>query len=239
MTTTADAFFGGRIGIRQDSDGYRFSIDAVILAAHTNPRPTDRIVDLGTGCGVIALMLAYRHPETRIWAVEVQPELAEMARRNVVENGMASRITVLEQDLTGLAAGMVGGPVDLVVSNPPYRKSRSGRLNPERQKAVARHEIRATLADVLQSARRILKRRGRFVAVYPAERLVDMIAQMRVSGIEPKRVRMVHSDRCGEARLFLVEGVSGGKPGVKVAAPLFIYSRRGVYCREVQRMFAP
>jgi len=238
-TVTEDAFLNGRITIKQHRRGYRFSIDAVILAAHACLRGGEAVVDLGTGCGVIPLILAYRSPGSRICGIEVQKELAEIARRNVNDNAMPDRIVILQQDIKLLTAGMVAGPVDLVVCNPPYRRPYSGRLNPDRQKAVARHEISATLADVVDSARRILKTSGRFVMIYPAERLADVIAQMRISRIEPKKLRSIHSDRYSGAKLVLVEGFKAVNPGMEILPPLFIYTRRGVYSKEVQKMFLP
>jgi len=238
-TVTADAFFNGRITIKQHRAGYRFSIDAVILAAHACPRAGETVVDLGTGCGVIPLILAYRNPDIRICGIEVQKELAEIAQRNVNDNNMSDRIVIRQQDIKLLTPGMVAGPVDLVVSNPPYRRPYSGRLNPDQQKAVARHEISVTLADVVESARCILKTSGRFITIYPAERLTDVISQMRTSRIEPKKLRTIHSGRSIGARLILVEGVKAVNPGMKILPPLFIYTRQGGYSREVQKMFLP
>jgi len=238
-TVTQDAFFNGHVTIKQHRPGYRFSIDAVILAAHSRPHAGETVADLGTGCGVIALILAYRNPDIRICGIEVQKKLVEIARRNVSDNNMADRVSILRQDMKLLTVAMVAGPVDLVVSNPPYRRPHSGRLNPDRQKAVARHEIRVALADVVESAGRILKTSGRFVTIYPAERLTDMISQMRTSRIEPKKLRTIYSGRSGSAELVLVEGVKAANSGMKILAPLFIYTRRGGYSREVQKMFLP
>ncbi|MDF1592315.1 MAG: tRNA1(Val) (adenine(37)-N6)-methyltransferase [Desulfobacterales bacterium] len=234
---TADAFLDGRITIKQHRSGYRFSIDAVILAAHARPRAGEAVVDLGTGCGVIPLILAHRNPDIRICGIEVQKELAEIAQWNVNDNNMADRIVIRQQDIKRLTPGMVAGPVDLVVSNPPYRLTHSGRLNPDRQKAVARHEISVTLADVVESANRILRTSGRFITIYPAERLTDVISQMRTSRIEPKKLRTIHSGRSIGAKLILVEGVKAVNPGMKILPPLFIYTRQGGYSREVQKMF--
>jgi len=240
MTTiTSDAFFNGGITIKQHRSGYRFSIDAVILAAHARPRAGEAIVDLGCGCGVIPLILAYRNPDIRICGIEVQKELAEIARQNVGDNHLTDRIVIHNLDMKRLTLGMVAGPVDWVVTNPPYRCPQSGRLNPDRQKAVARHEISVALADVVESARRILKTSGRFVTIYPAERLTDVLSQMRASRIEPKRLRSVHSNRTSGAGLILVEGVQAANPGLKILPPLFIYTRKGVYSGEVQKMFMP
>ena len=238
-TVTADALFNGRMTIKQHRSGYRFSIDAVILAAHACPRGGEAVVDLGTGCGVIPLILAYRNPDIRICGIEVQKELAEIAQGNVNDNNMADRIAIHRQDIKLLTHGMVAGPVDLVVSNPPYRRPHSGRLNPDRQKAVARHEISVTLADVVESASRILKTSGRFITIYPAERLTDVISQMRTSRIEPKKMHTIHSGRSIGAKLILVEGVKAVNPGMKILPPLFIYTRQGGYSREVQKMFLP
>lgn len=238
-TVTTDSFFNGRITIKQHRRGYRFSIDAVILAAHARPRSGETVVDLGTGSGVIPLILACRSPDIRIYGVELQKELAEIARQNVDDNNLADRIGILHMDMKLLTADRVAGPVDLVVCNPPYRRSHSGRMNPDRQKAVARHEIHVDLKEVVASAHRILRTSGRFVAIYPAERLADMISQMRTFHIEPKALRSVHSNRASSAKLVLVEGVKAVHPGMKILPPLCIYSRGGGYAREMQKMFLP
>jgi len=236
---TSDTFFNGRIKIKQNRCGYRFSIDAVILAAHVLLQTDDTIVDLGTGCGVIPLILAFQNPEVRICGIEVQEGLAALAVQNVQDNAMGPRIRILCRDMKTLTLGMVSGPVSLVISNPPYRKLNSGRLNPNQQRAVARHEVEVVLLDVIETARRILSTSGRFVTIYPAGRITDLLSQMRSSGIEPNNLRMVHSNRFAAAKLILVEGVKAGRPGVKIDPPLFIYRENGAYTKEVQKMFRP
>ena len=250
--TTEDTFFEGRIRIRQHRDGYRFSIDAVILAHHAaearpfaaggprslDPRPR-HILDLGTGCGIIPLILAFRRPVDRITGVEVQKDLADLARANAADNGVADRVSILHRDLKTLKPGDLDGPVDLVVSNPPYRKAGSGRMNLQDQRAVARHEIRAAIPDVLGAAARMLEISGRFAVIFPAERLVGLLAGMRAARIEPKRLRMVHSRRDTGAKLALVEGMKGGRPGLAVAPALVIYRGDGGYTGEAAGMFLP
>lgn len=233
---TTDTFFNGRIRVKQDRSGYRFSIDAVLLAGHVNPHPGDNILDLGTGCGIIPLILAYRNPDIKVYGVEVQEELAKIAAVNVKENQMEDQITILCKDMKELKHDMISGPVNLVVSNPPYRKAKSGRINPHQQRAIARHEIKASLSDVVESARRMLSLGGRFVSVYPAERMTDILTQMRLSSIEPKFLRMIHSGWDTEAKLILVEGVKGGGVGIKIAPPLIIYRQDGSYTEEVQKI---
>lgn len=235
---TFDTFFEGRIRIRQHRNGYRFSIDAVLLAAHAGLRAKETALDLGTGCGVIPLILACRIPDAVIYGIEIQEELTEMALTNVRDNGLEDRIHILSGDMKNLRHRMVSGHVDLVVSNPPYRKIRSGRMNPHVQRAVARHEIRASLADVTETARRMLNVSGRFVTIYPADRLAELFAQMQLSGIEPKYLRVIYSGWQTEAKLVIAEGVKGGRPGMKIRPPLIIYKEDGSYSEEVSRMFS-
>jgi tRNA1(Val) A37 N6-methylase TrmN6 len=236
---TTDSFFNGCIQVKQNRFGYRFSMDAVLLAWHAKPGLNDTILDLGTGCGIIPMILAYRNPEVRIYGIEVQTELADIANLNITENGMGNRITILCRDMKTLKHEHVSGPVDLVVSNPPFRKTKSGRINPNQQRAVARHEIKTTLYDVAETARRMLKTSGRFVMIYPAGRITDVLTQMRASNIEPKWIRMVHSDKNTEAKTILVEGKKGGRSGLKINAPLFIYRKNGTYSHEVEKIFNP
>jgi tRNA1Val (adenine37-N6)-methyltransferase len=236
---TTDAFFNGGIRIKQHRAGYRFSIDAVLLACFVKPRSDERIVDLGTGCGIIPLLLAFNHPTIKVCGIEVQKELADLAVVNVRENRMEHQINILCNDMKQVHQPMISGPADIVVSNPPYRKSYSGRINPNRQRAEARHEIRITLSDVVQIAGRLLRSSGKFVMIYSAERLTDVITQMRSGGIEPKILRIVHSHAHSEANLVLFGGIKGGRPGIKIAAPLVIYQENGNYTEEVQRMFLP
>lgn len=236
---TTDSFFNGRIRVKQEQSGYRFSIDAVILAWHCKPQPDDIVVDLGTGCGIIPLILAYRHPAIKIHGIEVQRELADIATLNVAENFLEDRIQVHLRDMKSLSHNMIAGPADLVVSNPPYRKAESGRINPDQQRAVARHEIEVTLYDVIETAHRLLRVSGRCVMIYTAERLTDILTRMRSAGIEPKSIRMIHSTQHTAAKLILIEGKKGGRSGLKIGPPLVIYRKDGSYSEEVQEMFMP
>jgi tRNA1Val (adenine37-N6)-methyltransferase len=235
---TTDSFFDGRIRIKQPRSGYRFSIDAVILAHQANPKPGDRLVDLGTGCGIIPMILAYRHPGLHAYGVEVQDELTAIAEDNIFDNQMHDRISILHEDMSALKIEMISGPVDLVISNPPYRKAHSGRINPDRQRAVARHEIRATLKDLIQTAHRLLRPLGHFLTIYTADRMADLFNQLRSSDLEPKFMRTIHSARNSEAKLILVEARKGGSPGMKIGPSLVIYQEDGSYTAEVEKMFA-
>ena len=236
---TTDTFFNGRIQVKQNRTGYRFSIDAVLLAYQAAPRSGDKVIDLGTGCGIISLVMAFRNPDITVYAIEVQEKLAQVAIANVKNNHLQDRITVLGADMKTIKPDMTAGPVDLVVCNPPYRRPGSGRISPHNQRAVARHELKANLQDVTGSARRMLKTAGRFVVIYTAERTTDIFCQMRTDGIEPKCIRTIHSNSRSEAKLVLIEGIKGGNPGLKIAPPLMVYDENGDYTDEVQQMFEP
>lgn len=234
---TTDTFFNGRMTVKQPRTGYRYSIDAVILANHVRPRPADRVVDLGTGCGIIPLIIGFRHPGVRLYGVEIQSDLARIARVNTAANQLDKRIEILPVDMRALRPAALSGPVDIVVSNPPFYRVSTGRINPDSQRAIARHEITITLEDLLKAAARVLRTAGKFACIYGSDRLVDLFARMRTCHIEPKFVRLIHSRAETEARLVLVEGVKGGGPGLMVGPPLFIYGRGNDYTDEMQRMF--
>lgn len=234
--TTEDAALDGTIRVRQHRGGYRFSIDAFLLAAFIGPMPKTVVVDLGTGCGIIPLIVAKRWAGLEVVGVEIQPELADLARENIRENGMSSRVTVLEMDLKRLSRTDLTRPVDLVVSNPPFRPCHTGRINPDSQRAIARHELRVTLPELVAVAQRVLDPGGRFATIYPAERLVDLLSCLRRHRLEPKRLRMVHSDRNSEAKRSLVESVREGRPGLRVLPPLAVYRTDGGYSAEVSGM---
>ncbi len=213
-----DPFLDGRLNIIQSRSGYRFSIDALLLASFAGVRRGDLVVDLGTGCGIIPLVLLCSSEAGRVIGLEIQDGLAHQACRNARLNGLETRMFVVRGDLR--RPPLRDGTFDLMVSNPPYRKAKSGRINPDRERAIARHEIQACLDDVLQAARILLKKKGRLAVIYPAERSSDMLIRMRGAGLEPKRLQFVYPVPESEARLVLVEGVMGGRPGLKVLPPI-------------------
>lgn len=239
MEIKEDAFLNGRIRVVQECSGYRFSLDAVILAFYARPHKTDRILDLGTGCGIISLIMAYRQPDIFVYGVEVQRRLAVIAEQNVSTNRMEDRIRILQMDMKALTEKMISGPVDLVVSNPPYRVPNSGRTNPDQQRAVARHEIKITLKEVVETARRMLKNKGRFLVIISAERLTDILTMLRLESMEPKRIVMIHSRAGSDAKMVLVEGVKMGRSGLTIRPPLYIYKGDGIYTESIEKMFLP
>ena len=232
---TFGTLFGGRLEIRQNKKGYRFSIDALLLARFAEPRLTDRVIDLGTGCGVIPLILVFRRKAEAVVGVEVQPSLAALARQNVSLNQLAAQIEIREEDFRNLPGK--GGVFDCALCNPPYRRAGSGRVNPQEEKALARHEINATLEDVLRAAHHLLKNKGRFYSIYPATRTADLFQGLRRFHLEPKRVQFVHSRDREEARLVLVEALKEGKTQVKILPPFVLYDPEGRYTLQAEEVF--
>jgi tRNA1Val (adenine37-N6)-methyltransferase len=237
QTETLDTLFEGRLKILQKKRGYRFSIDALLLAHFADPGPKDRIIDLGTGCGILPLILLFRRKASRVIGVEIQPSLADLARRNAALNRFTSRIKTWEKDLKELTTRKLKGVSDLVLSNPPYRRVGSGRINPNQEKALARHEINATLGDVLRVAYHLLKDRGRLVMIYPATRAADLIKEMAGFHLEPKRMQFVHSHEKDEARLILVEALKEGHAQVGILPPFFLYDSAGDYTPAARELF--
>jgi len=233
---TTDSLFRGRLKIIQKRKGYRFSIDAPILAQHVRLRATDIAVDLGTGCGIIPLILSLQTPSAHICGIEIQRDLAELASRNVRLNHMEGKITIVHGDMKDFKSYLTPGTIDVVFSNPPYRKVLSGRINPEEERAVARHEIKACLSDVVSVAEGLLKRSGRLVMIYPAERVIDLVLRMRASSLEPKRLRLIHPKESSGAILAIAEGIKYGNPGLEVQPPIIIYKPEGGYTDEVKKM---
>jgi len=213
-----DLFLDSRLKLIQSRDGYRFSIDAVLLSQFVTIRPGDVVVDLGTGCGVIPLILLLTKPVGHVFGLEVQEGLISQAARNARLNGLQERMDVVRGDFRHLPFD--SGFANLVVCNPPYRKIKSGRINPDPQKAIARHEILASLDDLLRSAAGLLTKKGRFALVYPAARLAEVFVRLRRFNLEPKRVRVHYPDLESNAKLALIEATLGGRPGLEILPPL-------------------
>ena len=233
-----DTIFNGRITLVQPRQGYRFAIDALLLAYFATVPANGVAVDLGAGTGVVALALADRQPNARILAVEVQPRLAECARINVAANPAGSRIEVLEMDWRGITLDDCHGPVQTVVSNPPYHELGSGRINPNVEAAMARHELTGSAATAAEAAARILAPGGLFFLIFPAPRLVGLFTDLRAAGFEPKRLRLVHSRSGERARLALVEARLGGRPELEVAPPVYVYQSGQQYSEETEAILA-
>ena len=233
---TLDALFQGDLKFFQSRHGYRCSLDALLLADFATCPEDQQVADLGTGNGVVALILAYLHPSLSITGVEIQPAMVDRACRNVQTNGFVRRVTIRQGDVRKIQDALEPGRFAAVVCNPPYRRMSAGRISPDEERKIARHEIAAGLGDFLRAGSYLLSLRGRMALVYPALRLVDLLQSMRSADLEPKRLRMVHSFADARASLVLVEGVKNGRSGIEVLSPLVIYKRGKQYSNEVEAM---
>jgi len=208
----------GRLKVIQSKDGYRFSIDAILLSEFVTIRPGDVVVDLGTGCGIILLVLLLTKPVGHVFGLEIQEELASQAARNADLNGFKTVMEVIIGDIKN--PPMAGKRADVVICNPPYRQAKSGRINPDPRRAVARHELLASVDDILVAAAGLLRKKGRLALVYPSVRLTEILVRMRRFGLEPKRLRLNYPTLESNAELALIEASLGGKPGLEVDPPL-------------------
>jgi Predicted O-methyltransferase len=235
---TLDTMFQGKLKVIQKKDGYRFSVDAVILGRLAQVSSEDRVIDLGTGCGIIPLILAATTQVKEIVGVEIQEDLAELARRNVALNSCDGVIRIVKNDLKNLPLLYPTGSFDFILTNPPFRKRATGRINPQEQKSIARHEIAISLQEMLRVAYFLLKTQGKFFLIYPAFRLVELFYEMRACDLEPKTLQCVHSRVDTPAKMVLVEGVKGGGVELQIKEPLIIYDSEGKYTEALQEVYS-
>jgi len=224
--------------IIQSEKAFRFSTDAVLLANFVNIRKNDKVMDLGTGGGVIPIILASRTKAKEIYGLELQEQLVDMARRSVTLNNLEDKIEIIQGNLCQVKDNFTAGSFDTVVSNPPYFPMDPGRqVNPNPVVAMAKHEVTATLDDVVQATSYLLNTNGRCAFVHRPFRLVDIFTTMRQYYLEPKRLRLVYPYADSEPSLVLVEGTKRGKPGLATLPPLYIYDNQGEYTRELQEIY--
>ncbi len=222
-----DVLGASDLKVIQSVKGFRHSMDALLLAAFSAPRPTDRILDLGCGNGAIGLLLAHCYLYVSVVGLEIQPALASRARRGAQLNGLQNRVEILEGDLRRIEAVLPLAGFDQVICNPPYREVGRGRLNPDPETRQAKHELSATLPEVIAAIRYALAPKGRACLIYHASRLTDLLTRLRAEGLEPKLVWPVHSFPGADAELILVEARREGRPGLRILPPLFVYQARG------------
>jgi len=213
--------------IIQKIEGFRFGIDAVLLSNYVKVGKNARIADLGTGTGIIPLLLSAKTNASKIIGIEIQKEMAEMAARSVEYNNLQDKIEIVEGDFLKATEMFGYNSFDAIVTNPPYTKTGSGLLNPADLKAVSRHEIHCTLEQLLSVSSKLLKGNGRFFMVHKPERLVDIFYYMRSNAIEPKSIKLVHPSAGKPANLVLVYGLKNGNPQVTVEEPLYLYQDDG------------
>jgi tRNA1(Val) A37 N6-methylase TrmN6 len=235
---TRDAILDGSITLIQPKHGYRFSVEAILLGRFARASARDRVLELGAGCGVVAIMMGALYRPREVVALEIQPALAEMVARNAAANSLESVHAVCADLRQRKIAGVEPASFDLVVANPPYRAMAAGRENPDHGRRIARGESTATLADFVAAARRYARRGGRVAFVFAARRSAELISAMRMNKLEPKRIRFVHPQIAMPASVMLIETRAGGGIEVAIEPPLILYERPGIYTAEASALLS-
>jgi len=223
--------------IIQKCHSFRFGVDAVLLADFADIKYGDSVIDLGTGTGIIPILIYDKKKPAEITAVEVQKDIADMAERSIKLNKLEKSIKVVYMDLKDTPKVFGKARYDCVVTNPPYVKKECGINNPSETKAISRFEIMCTLEEVLLTSKELLKPGGKLFMVHRTDRLADIIYEMRNKGIEPKRIRFVHPSIGKRPNLLLIEGVRGGNKELRFMDPLYIYDNNGKYTEEIHRIY--
>ena len=223
--------------IIQNRDGFCFGMDAVLLSGFANVKPGEKAVDLGTGTGIIPILLEAKYQGLHYTGLEIQEEVADMASRSVELNHLEDKISIVRGDIKEASRLFGAASFDVVTSNPPYMNDAHGLKNPDLPKAISRHEVLCTLQDVTREAAKLLRPGGRFYLVHRPHRLIEIITALKSVGMEPKRMKMVHPFVDKEANMVLIEAVRGGRSMIKVEAPVVVYKEPGVYTDEIYTIY--
>lgn len=223
--------------IIQSPDSFRFGMDAVLLSDFARVRPGSRVCDLGTGTGILPLLLYGRAGQLQCDAVEIQPDAADRARRSMILNGLENAIQVHHGDLRQIRSLLPHAKYDLVICNPPYTPEKSALLSPNVALSTARQETHCTLSDIVAAAAWLLRNHARFALMLPSARLTDAFETLRQYRLEPKRLRLVHGNVNRPARLALIEAMLDVRPGLIIEPPLIVKDEKGNDTDEIKRIY--
>lgn len=223
--------------IIQQKNGFCFGMDAVLLTGFVPPETHGRILDLGTGTGIIPILLRAKTQSRDLTGLEIQTDSCDMARRSVILNDLEEDVHIVQGDIRHADEIFGKRSFDVITSNPPYIKSGGGIVNPMSAKAIARHEILCSFEDIARQTEQLLSPGGKFYLVHRPDRLAEIIDTLRTHHLEPKRLRMVHSFYDSDAVMFLLEAAQGGGSGMKVEKPLIIYKDKDVYSDEIIEIY--
>lgn len=223
--------------IIQNEKLFCFGMDAVLLSGFANVKEGERALDLGTGTGIIPILLAAKTKGKYFAGLEISAVSADMARRSVLHNGLEDRIEIIQGDIKEAGELFAPASFDTVTSNPPYMIGQHGLTNPDIEKAAARHEIFCTLEDVVRAAARLVRPGGKFYMVHRPFRLAEIIRTLSAYKLEPKRMRLVYPYVDREPNMVLIEAMRGGKPRMTVEKPLIVYEKAGVYTPEITEIY--
>lgn len=223
--------------IIQNPAKFCFGMDAVLLSGFANVKPGETAIDLGTGTGIIPILLEAKTQGEHFTGLEIQPESADMAKRSVAYNQLEHKINIEIGNIKDASTQFGASSFHVVTTNPPYMTGQHGLTNPNEAKAIARHEILCTLEDVIRESARLLKPNGRFYMVHRPFRLAEIMSLMHQYGLEPKRMRLVYPFVDKEPNMVLIEGLRGGKPRITVEKPLIVYKEPGIYTDEIYDIY--
>lgn len=223
--------------IIQNREKFCFGMDAVLLSGFARVKKGERVLDLGTGTGIIPILLEAKTDGEHFTGLEIQEESADMARRSVALNDLTEKISIVSGDIKEASVIFGAASFSVVTSNPPYINDKHGLKNPDIPKAIARHEVLCCLEDVVREASRVLKTNGRFYMVHRPHRLIEIITMFTQYKLEPKRIKFVHPFVDKEANMVLIEGVKGANSMVKIEKPLIVYQEQGVYTDEIYDIY--
>lgn len=224
--------------IIQNKKGFCFGIDSILLSDFAKKiKKGAKVIDLGTGTGIIATLLCGKTELSEIIGIEKQKEVYEMAKKSIKINHLENKFKIIEEDIININKKLENHQFDVVITNPPYKKKGTGIKNEEEKKIISRHETTATLEDFIKTAKNLLKDKGEFYMVHRPERLVDILNIMRNYKIEPKILRFVYSNQDSEPKLILIKGVKNAKPFLKIEKNLYIYQQKGVYSEEINNIY--
>ena len=223
--------------IIQNPEKFCFGMDAVLLSGFASAKEGNRVLDLGTGTGIIPILMEAKTDASHLTGLEIQEESADMARRSVCLNHLEEKIEIVTGDIKEAVSLFGAASFDVVTCNPPYMTEHHGLTNPEAPKAIARHELLCTLEDVISQAAKLLKPGGNFYLVHRPFRLVDILVLLREYRLEPKRMKMVHPFVDKEPNMVLLQASRGGKARLTVEKPLIVYQKPGVYTEEIYDIY--
>jgi len=223
--------------IIQNPEKFCFGMDAVLLSGFASARKGDKVLDMGTGTGIIPILMEAKTEAAHLTGLEIQEESADMARRSVALNDLTDKITIVTGDIREAGSIFGAASFDVITCNPPYMIGQHGLTNPDAPKAIARHEILCTLEDVIRQAAGLLKTGGHFYMVHRPFRLAEIMVTMTRYKLEPKRMQLVYPFVDKEPNMVLIEGVRGGRPRMTVEKPLIVYQAPGVYMPEIYDIY--